>query len=232
VGGLSVALFAVRFLRGVTSLANANKTLLFRSVLIRSAIARPKCLLLPACLIVFVWAAPGSRAAVQTIPGEQSSFGTEEFPGQPFLKRPVPVPEAVSEILMRDDAVQHCLGDDPLPSGEPLSSWFVASEIHLDDRNETDLVVLPNPKPGGSYLCFHSVEGISWFWVFRGTAGKYELMLKASGNQMQVLQSRHSGHRDIQTVEVGQAGKYLTTVTFRFDGKHYQTYRENTQERR
>lgn len=201
-----------------------------RPVSARCLVSRLKCLLFPVCLALAASTGTGSRTAGQTIQGEQSTFGTEEVPGEPFLRRPVPVPDAVSEVLRRDHGVQSCLEYNPLPSGEPLSSWFLASEIHLDGPNETDLMVLANPEPGKAYLCFHSVEGISWFWVFRQTAGQSELILKAPGQGMDALKARHSGYKDIQTVTGGQAGRYLTTITYRFDGKRYRQYRERTRE--
>ena len=160
---------------------------------------------------------------------EQSVFGTEALPDQPLLKRPVAVPDAVSEILKRDDGVKSCLENNPLPPGQPLSSWFIASRIHLGGPNETDLVVLGNPEPGDSYPCFYTPSGLGWFWVFRQGAGQPELILKAIGNGLEVLKTRHGAHKDIQTMSIGQAGRYVTTVTFHFDGKRYRQSRESTQ---
>jgi len=182
------------------------------------------------CFALVLGSIAGSYAAGQTGKQEQSSFGTEEFPGEPLVKRPVPVPDAVLEILKGDDGVKSCLEYNPLPAGGLLSSWFIASEIHLDGVNETDLVVLANPKPEESYPCFHSVAGISWFWVFRQTGRRYELVLRCAGNGLDVLKTRNNGYRDLQTVTLGQAGRYVTTTTFRFDGKRYKKYRESTEE--
>jgi hypothetical protein len=109
-----------------------------------------------------------------------------------------------------------------LPAGQRLSAWFIASKIHLGGPSETDLVVLGNPRPGDAYLCFYTPAGIGWFWVFRRTAGQPKLILKAPGNVLEVLTTTHDGYRDIQTMTVGQAGRYITTVTFHFDGKRYQ----------
>ena len=89
---------------------------------------------------------------------------------------------------------------------------------------------MANPKPEESYSCFHSVAGISWFWVFRQAGKRYELVLKAAGNGLDVLKTRNNGYRDLQTATLGQAGRFVTTTTFRFDGKRYQKYCESTQE--
>lgn len=167
-----------------------------RSVSNKSAHVHLKYVLLPVCLFLCVGTGLGSQGVGKTNEEEQSIFGTETLPDQPLLKRPVAVPDAVSETLKRDDGVKPCLENNPLPPGQPLRSWFIASRIHLDGPNETDLVVLGNQQAGDSYLCF----------------------------------SRHGAHRDVQTMSIGQAGRYVTTVTFHFDGKRYRQSRESTQE--
>ncbi len=182
------------------------------------------------CFALVLGSVAGPNGVSQTGKQEQSSFGSEEIPGEPLVKQPVPVPVAVSEILKGDEGVKSCLEDNPLPAGEKLSSWFIASAVHLSGSNETDLVVLANPQPGESYSCFHSVTGISWFWVFRQDGRRYELLLRAACNGLKVLKTRNNGYRNLQTVTLGQAGGYLTTTSFRFDGKRYQKYRESTQE--
>lgn len=179
-----------------------------------------------------VGVAQKSRGVGKTSQEEQSSFPTDEIPGEPLLRRPVTIPDAVSEILKRDDGVKSCLENNPLPADEPLSTWFIASEIHLGVPNEADLVVLANPSPGEAYPCFHSAAGISWFWVFRRTAGRYDLILKAPGNELNVLTARHNGYKNIQTLTRGEAGRYVTTITFHFDSNRYLRYRETAQETR
>jgi hypothetical protein len=158
---------------------------------------------------------------------EQSTFGTEEVPGSPFVKRPAPVPDAVLQILKEDIDVKGCLSDNPLPAGQSLASWFVGSKIHLDGPSESDLVVVPRPDNE----CFHSAAGIGTFWIFRRVRDEYELVLKALGNGLAILGAKHNGYRSIQTGTIGQAGRQFTTIVFQFDGKLYQKYKEETREK-
>jgi len=163
---------------------------------------------------------------------EQSSFGGEEVPGIPFIKRPVPIPPAVLEILKQDDTVKGCLSDNEPTREKPFSSWFVASGVHLDGPNEGDLVVLPSPEAGPSYPCFHSASGIQRLWVFRNTAKKYNLVLTTFANGIVILKPEHSGRRDIQGLTAGSAGRFITTIFYRFDGSQYQKYQEQTTEQK
>jgi len=171
-----------------------------------------------------------AQASGQGSRDEQSSFGTEEVPGRPRVMRPLPVPSAVLQILETDEMVKSCLEDNPLPPGRRLGSWFVASEVHLDGPAETDFVVVPSFQ-GEERMCFQSVAGIGWFWIFRKVETQYRLVLKAAGNGLSVLETRSNGYRDIQTSTLGQAGKYLTTLSFRFDGERYTKLGDATQQR-
>jgi hypothetical protein len=162
---------------------------------------------------------------------EQSSFGGEEVPGIPFIKRPVSVPDSVLQLLKKADTVKGCLSDNEPTPDKPFSSWFVASEVHLGGRSERDLVVLPSPRAGQpDYGCFHSASGIQSLWVFRQTGGQYRLVLTTVGNGIDIMKIRHNGYRDIQSVTVGRAGRFITTITFHFDGGQYQRYQEETKE--
>lgn len=161
-------------------------------------------------------------AVSQTISGEQSSFNTNQAASEPLIKRPVRIPGAVLEILRKDDTVGACMEDNPVAPGQSLASWFVASEIHLHGPDEVDLVVLPAGRTE-TYMCFHSVEGVGWFWVFRHVGERYELALKTAGLSLRVLRTKHDGYRDIRAAsEVGTLGRW---VIFRFSVGQYRKYR-------
>ncbi len=170
-----------------------------------------------------------SQSADRAGTHEQSSFGSEEVPGEARIKHPIRLPDPVAEILRADDWVRSCLENNPLSPGETLSTWFLASPIHLAGSEETDLVVLPSLRREAA-LCFQGATGIGWFWVFRKTGDKYQLVLKAAGNSLDVLKNRDHVYRDIRTSTIGQAGKYLTTIVFRFDGERYREYQNRTKE--
>ncbi|HYB61276.1 MAG TPA: hypothetical protein VEH50_07335 [Methylomirabilota bacterium] len=166
-----------------------------------------------------------ASTALGTTKQEQTTFVAD--PAE-RLERPVPVPDAVLRILSKDEMVIGCMQSNPIPSGRSLASWFAVSEIHLNGPNEADLVVLPVVQ-GSPSMCFHSVEGIGWFWVFRPIGPHYRLVLKTAGLGLSVLDTRHNGYRDIRSG--GQVGNTATAVTFRYGtGGRYQEYRRKTTE--
>jgi hypothetical protein len=154
---------------------------------------------------------------------EQTSFDAD--PSRQ-ITRPVPLPDSVLQILAQDSEVVACRKENPVPRGASLASWFVASEIHLDEAGEADLVVLPVAE-GNRFLCFHSAEGIGWFWVFHQVGAHYELVLKTAGLGLTVRDARHNGFRDIQS---GAAfGTHSSETTYRFENGKYREYRSEAQ---
>jgi hypothetical protein len=159
---------------------------------------------------------------------EQSSFGGEEVPGVPFIKHPASIPESVLQILRQDEVVKSCLSDTTPTPDAPFASWFVASQIHLDGPQQADLIVLPSPRDHHpDYLCLHSVEGFSRFWIFRKTGEGYELILTTGGLGVEVAKTRHAGRRDLESVN--PIAGVITIVTFCFDGKIYRKCRTQRQ---
>jgi hypothetical protein len=125
------------------------------------------------------------------------------------------------------------MGNNVATAESPFASWFVASEVHLAGPQQRDLIVLPSPEVHQpDYMCFHSAGSFQCFWVFRASHGPYQLVLKTFAFGIDVAQARRHGYRDILTVSPSDAGKFLTTVTFRFDGTHYQEYGRQTRESR
>jgi hypothetical protein len=183
--------------------------------------------MLMTCLVICLQGTTRSQKPNRAGHLEQASFGAEEVPFKPLVKRPVPLPDLVLQILKVDDGVKSCLEYNPLAPDQLLSSWFIGSEIHLGGPHETDLVVLPSPR-GEQSVCFHSAEGIGWFWVFRQASRNYQLVLQASGNGLDILKTRTNAYRDIQAVTATRAGGLLTTITFQFDGRRYRESRKNT----
>lgn len=154
---------------------------------------------------------------------EQTLFNADPSEG---ITHPVPVPDPILETLTKDVSVVACVKDNPIPSNTALASWFAASEIHLNEPNETDIVVLPAAQ-GSPYLCFHSAEGIGWFWVFRKTGRQYEPVLKTSGLGLRVLDSKHNGYRDLQSES--QIGGTNTETVFRFENGRYRVHQRKAE---
>lgn len=162
-------------------------------------------------------------AGAHAAQAEQTTFNADE--AQPLVS-PLPIPRFILKILEKDETVEACAKDNPIDPTQPLRAWFVASAIHLHGSGEEDVVILPRVA-GERYLCFHSAEGIGWFWVFQPTrAGQYQLVLKASGLRLRVLDTQHKGYRDIRTD--GQVGKFGTMTVFRFEAGRYHTYQKRT----
>ena len=88
------------------------------------------------------------------------------------------------------------------------------------------LLYYPSRK-GIVSMCFYSVEGISWFWVFRQVGAHYELALKTAGLGLIIRDARHRGYRDIQS---GLAfGMHSSQTTYRFENGKYREYRSEAQ---
>ena len=163
---------------------------------------------------------------------EQPTFSVETADDRPRVVRPAALPNTVLEALKSDEAVKSCLKNNPLDPGKSLGSWFIASVIHLAGPNEADLVVVPSFQ-GEESMCFESVSGIGLFWIFRNNGGKqYQLALRTYGNQIVILPSRTKDYRNVRSDTIGQAGRYLTESTFRFNGNSYVVAQERTEEQR
>jgi hypothetical protein len=154
---------------------------------------------------------------------EQSDFGIE-LEAVP-IQRPVTLRRAALDALSKDASVASCLENEGLSSKELPANWFVASEIHLDGANESDLVVLPGGRlpdtPKGEIspnACFLGAN-TAQMWVLRNTQRGFKLVLSQIGLGMSVLTTRTNGLRDI---EVGAAvGGYDDSVDYKFDGESY-----------
>jgi hypothetical protein len=129
---------------------------------------------------------------------EQSDFGAEDEKWD----RPIPVPKPVLQILI---SVRKALPDE-LPA-----EWLLASEIHLYEREERDLIVM---GVGGLRLPHAAL-----FWVFRETPRGYELVLSTGGEALTVLDGKWKGFRKIRVYN--NTASTTTSTIYRFDGRQY-----------
>jgi hypothetical protein len=118
---------------------------------------------------VFVCVASLCPGQVRQSPIEQRSFGAED---QNF-EHTVSLPSTVLDILRKQDEVKDALDMENVPFGDPPSTWFLASEVHLAGPNEKDIVVM-----GKCPVCGANVVP---FWVFRPDEHGHELILAAGG---------------------------------------------------
>lgn len=165
---------------------------------------------------------------------EQTVFNSEEVPSEVFVRKPVPIPKPVLQVLSENlnPGTVYCIKHQTQLTPKQIpAAWFIGSEIHLDGIGEVGLVVLPNvPKilqhdspadvrAGG---CLFGAHG-GPFWVFRQKDGKYELLLATFADGLGVLSSRTNGYRDIEadyTTAVANATGH--EVIYKFDGRRYQ----------
>ncbi len=125
-------------------------------------------------------------SAVNAAGAEQYTFSAEDA----SVKRPVSVPPAVNRILAHEPDVMGVLEYEHLAPDAVPGSWLLASEIHLTNSAEKDLVVIAEGPLSGA--------NVTTFWIFRATDHGYELLLNAPAHDMVVKNSRTNSYRDIE----------------------------------
>jgi len=160
---------------------------------------------------------------------EQSDFSVEQelVP----VEKPSHLSQEALQVLAKEAGVASCLKNEGLSSDQLPSSWFVASQIHLDGPNEVDFVVLPNlasepQRHPGPAACFLGAS-TGQFWIIRKTCTGYELALTLFAHGLGILDSRSNGLRDIEAGTVSVHAE--TTTLFKFTGKQYKLYSEKTE---
>lgn len=140
--------------------------------------------------------------------------------GDPF-EHQVPLPPDVLKALLNDDAVTSSFARMTDYQRNNPAELFFASEARLGRPDEVDYVV------GGMMpLCGVSFD---WYWVVRPTARRPEVVLFATGNVMELMETRAHGYRDIRTV----GGTHWETdeSVYRFDGKKYKLWKKRSDSR-
>jgi hypothetical protein len=162
-----------------------------------------------------------SQRSENTRQREQRHFSTEQqiVP----LDKPVAVSEDVARALRDDDilvrASRSCLKAGETARDIP-SSWFVASEVHLDGPDETDLVVLPQKQ------CMNGAN-VGPFWLVRRSATAPRILLSTGGHDLEIIDSRRNGYRDIRSSAF--TATMVSTTIFRYDGETYKPYKGKTE---
>lgn len=141
--------------------------------------------------------------------GEQTSFSVEfDF------KHPVHLDEAAKGALATSPSLADEVKRKHLEPKDLPDHWFTASRVQLGEGVEGLVVMGP-------------VVNTAPFWVLRQTAKGYDLVLDATTSNLEFLDTRTNGLRDIKMGEpVGVA--YWATQEFQFDGHIYRiAKREN-----
>ena len=156
---------------------------------------------------------------------EQSEFNSEQDIGP--VQRPVQLGPEALRALRNDGAVTSCIEDDESHPQQPLASWFVGSQIHLDGSSGPDLVVLPKLNLGAASsdevsqsVCFLGAN-IAQFWVLRKTRMGFVLVLSQVAHNLKVLHSKTNGLRDIE-LATAVGASYYSAIVYRFNGDGYE----------
>ena len=141
-------------------------------------------------------------------PHEQLHFSAEDE----TVQRPADIPQDAWKILQKDSDVQNVLDYDNLTVEQLPRSWFLASTVHLDGPQESDLVVIARSELSGA--------NVTTFWLFIQTPKGMKLVLTAPAHDLFIKSSRSHGHRDIKMFAL--TAIRIISVTFHYDGNKYQ----------
>jgi hypothetical protein len=168
-----------------------------------------------ALLALLVMCVPAPSAGKEPHPSEQVVFSAEESE----VEKPVALPHDVLATLAQDEMVRNVLEDEGMLPEKIPPSWFSASEIHLSNSRDADIVVVANPPLAGG--------NVTTFWVFCATAHGYKLVLLAPAHTLRVKNTRRRGHRDIELTSA--TAVEVSTVLCRFDGEKYAGYKTSSE---
>lgn len=173
---------------------------------------------------------PVGQSVTSDRQSEQTSFGAEAIPGEALVKNPVEVPKAALQVLRGalSRGELNCVRVEEVRPEEIPSSWFVASEIHLDGPDEIDLIIQPqalskSPSPNRCLFGAHAVP----FWILAKADEGYRLLLNTTGDALQVMDQRTKGYRDIEVSSLTAVTR--TALILKFDGNRYQLAERRSQ---
>jgi hypothetical protein len=144
---------------------------------------------------------------------EQRTFSAEDD----HVQRPIEIPASIMTMLAQDLDVTELLS----PGQKLPSSWFLASEVHLKDR-ERDIVLI------GAFPILGA--NVTTFWIFRPQGNGFQLLLKVVAHTIYVLGSRTAGYYDIEAASA--TAVIVNTGTYKFTGEKYTLSRSKTRELR
>ncbi len=167
-------------------------------------------------ILLAVFATCGSTTAME----EPAQFVQRHFSAEDTgVKRPIPVPEDVLDILRKDEGVRAVLEGQKILEEALPPSWFAASAIHLSTRTASDYVLQGEGPISGA--------NVTTFWIFRSTARGHQLILTATAHDLVVGHKRRNGYLEIETMSA--TASEVTTVWYKFGSRRYIPYRERTE---
>lgn len=169
-------------------------------------------------IVASVLVSAGAVTVGQTAPRsvEQRHFSAEDE----GVKHPTAIPDEVLAILAKDDMVRDQLEHESIAMVLPPQSWFSASQIHLHETGENDLIVVAEGPLVGA--------NVDTFWVFIHTSQGFKLALTIPAHDLAVLSRRSHGYRNIAASAENCCT--ITNAYFRFNGKEYERYSSKTED--
>jgi len=140
------------------------------------------------------------------------------------MRHPTTIPKAALKPLSEDEVVVRCLKFHEIRPVQLPANWFSAAEVHLRDKAETDLVIMPSmvvehPEDEKSQSgCWDGVKGDP-FWILKKKNSKYRVILSKSADALEILSTRSHGIRDI--VLSSHSVDAFAEKPMKFDGKQY-----------
>jgi hypothetical protein len=166
-------------------------------------------------LILLAARVPGTAQGKAVHSAEQMQFSAEDS----GVKRPITIPDDVLAILRQDKLVRNVLENEETPVAKLPSSWFSASEVHLSNSTETDLIIVAEGPLAGA--------NVDVFWVFVPAVHGHDLVLTAPAHDLIVRKARWKGYREIEMS--GETAVEFSSVLFRWDGRKYVVCREKSE---
>lgn len=151
----------------------------------------------------------------KVVSGEQTTFSAEEDK----FEHPVPLNESAKKALASEQGIADVLKDEKLSVETMPEDWFTASEVHLSNPAEVDLVVMGNHIARGAYT--------SAFWVLRKSPEGYRVVFRNDAHDLQLLDTKTSGLRNILTDVITL--RYGSTAEYAFDGTTYKIVKRTLQ---
>lgn len=153
-------------------------------------------------LLVLTLAGMALVAYGQTSPPEQRVFP---------VQHPVSLsPEVLRVLLAMHPAKETFEVINDSEKHDP-SKLFQATEVHLSNSDEVDLVVIGlGPMRGAESL---------WFWVVRSARKNPEVILFSGGDSLEVTDKKTHGYKDIGVVWMSSSE--TETTVYQFDGMFY-----------
>ena len=148
------------------------------------------------------------QPAQNTGGAEQTHFSAEDE----TLKHPIVLPGDALRVIKEVPDVTEMLKNEGAQAMQDPKGWLMASEVRLNGPDENDIIAVATGLLRGA--------NVTTFWVLRPSSRGYELLLTAPAHDLFIRGTRSKGYKDIE-LSSATAGE-VSTVSLKFDGKHYE----------